>query len=175
MNPKFSQPKVMKLLLVGDSLVDFTSLDVEKTPIKLQIWDSAGQERFRSITRTYYRNADGIMVVFDLTNTSTFKQVSQWFSEISSYAPKHTNIILIANKSDLTDERTVSYEEAKKIADEHNCKYFEVSAKNGENLDEAFKTLVADALENFKKIQAEDPNYVLRPTTDVAKTKKGCC
>jgi Ras-related protein Rab-14 len=113
--------------------------------IKLQIWDTAGQERFRAVTRSYYRGAAGALIIYDITRRSTYNHLSSWLTDARNLTNPNTVIFLIGNKSDLDSQRDVTYEEAKKFADENGLKFVEASAKTGENVEEAF-------LETAKKI-----------------------
>ncbi|ODM86644.1 Ras-related protein Rab-14, partial [Orchesella cincta] len=106
--------------------------------IKLQIWDTAGQERFRAVTRSYYRGAAGALIIYDITRRSTYNHLSSWLTDARNLTNPNTVIFLIGNKSDLDGQRDVTYEEAKKFADENGLKF-------GENVEEAF-------LETAKKI-----------------------
>ena len=101
--------------------------------LKLQIWDTSGQERFRTITRGNYRGADGYMVVFDLTNRKSFSNLEYWLENIETYKTKNACKILVGNKSDLFDEREVSSEEVKNFAERNRMQYFETSAKTNES------------------------------------------
>lgn len=105
--------------------------------IQLQLWDTAGQELFRSVTRGYYRGSAGAIVVFSLTSQDSFASVSQWLQDIKDVARADVVTILIGNKSDLAEERTVTREQAESFAKEHNMEYFETSAKTGEGVIEA--------------------------------------
>lgn len=92
--------------------VEFGSklMKVKNTDLKLQIWDTAGQESFRSITRGYYRSAAAALLVYDITNVQSFKNVSKWLEEARMYGNPNLEVILVGNKSDLEAERKVSYE-----------------------------------------------------------------
>ncbi|XP_028088253.1 ras-related protein RIC1-like [Camellia sinensis] len=100
--------------------VDFKIRTVEQDgkTIKLQIWDTAGQEHFRTISSSYYRGAHGIIVVYDMTNQGSFNNVKQWLREIDRYASENVNKLLVGNKCDLTAPKVVSYETGKAFADE---------------------------------------------------------
>lgn len=91
-------------------------VDVDKKQIKLQIWDTAGQESFRSITRSYYRGAAGALLVYDVTRRETFNHLSRWLEETRYNANPEMTIMLIGNKIDLEDKRVVSYEEGQAFA-----------------------------------------------------------
>ena len=119
--------------------------------IKIQIWDTAGQEMFRSITRSYYRGATVAVVVFDITCYETFKDINKWFEEISYMMSNDKSVvILVGNKSDLSNKRKVTTEEAKKLAAEHGCFYIETSAKSGYNVENIFRITMEKVLENIE-------------------------
>ena len=119
--------------------------------VKMQIWDTAGQESFKSITRSYYRGAIGAVLVFDVTNRESFVNVAKWLEDLSSGASKNIQIILVGNKSDLADSRAISPEEANELASAHNLPYFETSAKTGENVELVFETLARKVVEKIKR------------------------
>lgn len=103
--------------------------------------DTAGQERFRTITSSYYRGAQGIIVVYDMTNPESFANVSKWLQEIDRYAGEETHRLLVGAKCDLEDERKVSQDEAKEFAEQQNLEFIETSSKTQVNVDEAFKLM----------------------------------
>jgi len=119
--------------------VEFGSrtVQINNNPVKLQIWDTAGQEKFRSITRSYYRGAAGALLVFDLTRRETFEHLASWLEDCRKYSSSDITIILIGNKCDL-DQRTVSNQEANDFATKHGLVYLEASAKTAQNVDQAF-------------------------------------
>ena len=139
--------------------VEFGSrtLKIENSSIKIQIWDTAGQESFKSITRSYFRGAIGALVVFDLTARQSFENVSNWLNDIRSGASSNIEILLIGNKKDRSRERQISAEQAKKLADLHRIEYVEVSAKTGENVAEVFEKLAKRVLAGIRsgKIKTE--------------------
>ena len=108
------------------------------TQVKLQIWDTAGQESFRSITRSYYRGAAGALLVYDITRRDTFAHLGQWLDEAKQHAQPNMVILLIGNKNDLEDKRAVSTEEGQAFADEHGLLFMETSAKTAYNVEQAF-------------------------------------
>ena len=95
--------------------VDFKirTMEIDNKNVKLQIWDTAGQERFKNITASYYRGAHGIFVVYDISDTESFKNINNWLIEIEKNANKNVYKILVGNKCDLEDKRTVSYQQGK--------------------------------------------------------------
>ena len=121
--------------------VDFKSKDLiyDGKKIKLQIWDTAGEERYRTITSSYYRGAHAIGIVFDLTKIETFEHVKRWLEDINKYAKENVLKFLIGNKSDLKEKRQITYFDARNYANKMNSIYFEVSAKSSQNINEFFE------------------------------------
>ncbi|XP_062994851.1 ras-related protein Rab-2B isoform X2 [Elgaria multicarinata webbii] len=120
--------------------VEFGSrmVTIENKKIKLQIWDTAGQESFRSITRSYYRGAAGALLVYDITRRETFNHLYSWLEDARQHSSSHMVIMLIGNKSDLESRRAVQKEEAEAFAQEHGMVFMETSAKTAANVEEAF-------------------------------------
>jgi len=119
----------------------FKTLEEKGKKVKLQIWDSSGQERFRSIIPSLYRGAKGIVLVFDVTDVSSFKNVSLWIEEIKKTASEDAQLILVGNKSDLMESREVERIEAQQFAFQNDCLYFETSAKSTENVEFLFQEM----------------------------------
>jgi len=120
----------------------FRTLPIDGKNVKLQIWDTAGQERFRTITSAYYKGADGIVLVYDVTNPASFEDINKfWINEVESYAEKNVELLLIGNKSDLGETKQVSSETGKAYADSKNMEYFEASAKTADHVSSAFLSL----------------------------------
>lgn len=113
----------------------------ETTGADLQIWDTCGEERFRTITRQYYRDTSGVILIFDLTNRNSFEKLASWIEDIGEYGPREVNTIIIGNKADLDDERKTSFNEAYNFANKNNLQYLEVSAKTGNNVGILFENL----------------------------------
>lgn len=120
--------------------VEFGSkmVQIDNKPIKLQIWDTAGQEAFRSITRSYYRGAAGALLVYDVTRRDTFESLATWLEDARQHANPNITIMLIGNKSDLENRRVVSREEGERFARENGLVFLETSAKTAHNVEEAF-------------------------------------
>ena len=123
--------------------VDFKikTLNIDNKKIKLQIWDTAGQDRFKSITSSYYRGAHGIILVYDITDNDSFRNIEKWLGDIERYGLKDVNKLLIGNKCDLTEKRVVEYEKGKQLADNLNIIFIETSAKDSTNINDAFITM----------------------------------
>ncbi|KAM3143777.1 hypothetical protein pb186bvf_004053 [Paramecium bursaria] len=119
----------------------FRTLPIDGKNVKLQIWDTAGQERFRTITSAYYKGADGIVLVYDITNKSSFTSIDRfWINEVESYAEKNVELLLIGNKSD-SDDRVVSVAEALDYANSKKMTHIEASAKTADQVNKAFTQL----------------------------------
>ena len=123
--------------------VDFKvkTLNINDKKIKMQIWDTAGQERFRTVVATYFRGAHGILLLYDVTNKDSFKNLENWLIEIEKNAQEKVLKILIGNKCDLTDDREITTEEGKAFALRNGMEFMETSAKMNTNVTEAFETL----------------------------------
>ena len=115
--------------------------------IKLYIWDTAGQDRFRSITSNYYKGADGIILIYDITKQETFNNVRNWITSIKEEAPAKVVLILVGNKVDDEKNRAVPQSEGEKIADEYNLPFLECSAKSDINVTETFDVLIKKIVE----------------------------
>ncbi len=120
--------------------VDFGSriVDIDGERVKLQIWDTAGQESFRSIARSYYRDAAGALLVYDVTRRETFDHLERWLNDARQFASQHIAITLVGNKCDLTKRRIVKREDAENFAEENGLEYIETSAKSASGVDDAF-------------------------------------
>lgn len=123
---------------------------IDEKQVKLQIWDTAGQESFRSITRSYYRGAAGALLVYDITRRDTFKHLSRWLDEARQHSQSNMVIMLIGNKSDLEHRRAVSTEEGKAFAEEHGLIFMETSAKTAQNVEQAFINTADKIHENIQ-------------------------
>ena len=109
---------------------------------RIQIWDTAGQENFRSITRSYYKNTACAIIVYEISNKKSFENISSWIEECKNTAPKSILMVLVGNKCDLEDNREVTEEEGREFAEKNGMLFFETSAKTGKNVEELFKQSV---------------------------------
>merc|ERR1711977_196232 len=133
--------------------VDFKikNVDVNDKLVKLHIWDTAGQERFKTITSSYYKGAHGIILVYDITDKQTFKDIENWLAEVDKFANENVIKLLVGNKCDLENQRQVSFEEGKELADNLGVKFIETSAKSANNVDKAFFTLANEIKSRVSK------------------------
>ncbi|CAF0963782.1 unnamed protein product [Adineta steineri] len=129
--------------------IDFRNktIVINNKQVKLQIYDTAGQERFRSVAHSYYRDANALLLLYDVASIISFNHVRDWLSEIREYAQSDVIIILIANKVDKANERVVTREMGEKLAKEYEVSYIETSAKTGLNVEFCFKAVSQALLE----------------------------
>ena len=161
---------------------------INEDKVSAQIWDTAGQEKYNALTSSYYKGAKGAIVVYDITQESTFLKVEQFVKDLREKSDKNVYMILVGNKIDLEENRKISKEEGKILADKLKMGFFEVSAKNGTGIEDLFKNLIDNVYEKnnreFKsmasiEIEMEDANKInLIPKNDNnanIKKKKKCC
>ena len=139
--------------------------------VKIQIWDTAGQDRFRSITKNYYKGAHGIILIYDITSRKTYENIKNWVTQIKEEVSDKVNIILVGNKIDDEKNRKVSTEEGEKLAKEIGFDFYETSAKTGINIDSTFNDLVKKTVESFSKTNVKGDKL----NTKKAGSKRGCC
>ena len=170
---------------VGFEFLSF-NVRINKVVIKLQIWDTCGQEVYKSLITGIYRNSSLAIILYSVTNRSTFQHIDTWIKELNQNSTQNIKIILVGNKSDLEKERKVSYEEGEKLKNKHNIDYFiETSAKTGNNaknvLIEAAKILYKEYIliksKDDKNIKEEEENESkkLDKSTSNSQKKKKCC
>jgi len=168
--------------------VDFgiKTINIRSKKIKLQIWDTAGQEKYKAITSSYYKGCHGIILVYDVTNITSFSNINNWFNEISDKVSFTLPKILISNKNDLlknADNQTlvnsVDPLTAQNWASDHSMQFVETSAKDSHNIDQAFSILASIILNtlpvNNKLIENPSPPSIgptssLSPTIDPPNT-----
>ena len=127
------------------------TIQINGKSVKIQIWDTAGQEAFQAITRTYYKGAICALIVYDITRKETFIHVTKWLEEVRNNSSKTITVILIGNKKDLEDKRQVSYEEGEAFAKENGLMFLETSAKTAYNVVESFNLSAQCILNNIQK------------------------
>ncbi|XP_036405567.1 ras-related protein Rab-37-like isoform X1 [Megalops cyprinoides] len=156
--------------------IDFRNkvVTVDNVKVKLQIWDTAGQERFRSVTHAYYRDAQALLLLYDITSKSSFDNIRAWLTEIHEYAQKDVVIMLLGNKSDMANERVIKREEGEKLAREYGVPFMETSAKTGVNVELAFLA-VAKELKHRAVHQPNEPKFQIHDYIESQKEKSSCC
>ena len=164
--------------------VEFKSFSVESDGFvcKLSIWDTAGQEKFRSVSKAYFRNAVGAVLVFSLDDLDSFNELNSWINDLTSLATPNAAILLVGNKADLTDKRSITENEALDFAKRYNVEYIETSAKEGQNVKETFTRLakiIAEKIKN-KEIKGTFQNSATPPISQLngersSKNKSGGC
>ncbi|KAE8720128.1 GTP-binding protein YPTC4 [Hibiscus syriacus] len=126
-------------------------VSIDDRPIKLQIWDTAGQESFRSITRSYYRGAAGALLVYDITRRETFNHLMSWLADARQHGNPDMVVMVVGNKCDLAQRRAVSKEDGEKFAKDNGLLFLETSARTSQNAEEAFIMTAAQILNNIKE------------------------
>lgn len=147
---------------------------VENKLITMQLWDTAGHERYRSITSIYLRNADAAIFMYSISDKATFDSLREWLDMVASNLPEQAVKLLVGNKRDKSDSREVSFEDGSEFANKMNAKFIEVSAKSGEGIED-FIFLLAMELAKISFQPDKQPSNKLGNTTDDNKDKKSCC
>ena len=196
---------LFKLILIGDSCVgksnillkylknqfnenSKTTIGVEfgtkniiinNKRIKIQILDTAGQERYRSITSAYYKGAKGALIVYDITRKNTFDNIDKWITDLKLNGDKNICIIILGNKSDLIDKREINKNDGIKKAEMYKTAFLETSALNGDNISKAFDVLIEQIVINNKNIfQDDNENEIdkgVNLNDEKNNNKKKCC
>ena len=139
--------------------------------IKVQLWDTAGQDRYRTIAKNYYKGSHGILLLYDITKLNSFENIREWIKDIREEVYEKAIIFLIGNKIDKNEERVITTEQGEKLAKEYDLPFFEASAKSGENVDEVFKALYNKISEVYIDIQKEKGAKLKTGN----KKRKKCC
>ena len=122
------------------------TLEIKGKKAKLQIWSTAGQERFKNITASYYRGGNGALVEYDITDRDSFDNLNSWLIEIEINSNKNIYKLLIGNKNDLKDKRKISYQEGKDFANSNGMQFIETSVKTAYKVQEAFELITQELI-----------------------------
>lgn len=153
-NSGVGKTNLLSRLNKGEFNTEFTStigveflthkMQLDNVEVKAQIWDTAGQERFHAMMTTYYRKAVGALLIFDVRDRQSLLSIEKWLDQLLNVAEPGLHAVLVGNKCDLAPpERAVTTEEAQQFAAAHHMQYIETSAKTGQNVEEAFHTVIA--------------------------------
>ena len=135
--------------------IDFQikNLTIDNKKIKVQIWDTAGEERYKVVTKSYFNSSNGFIIIYDITNRESFCNVNNWIEQISTLVGNNVKCILFGNKNDWKHKRNVEAKEGIELAKKFNYKFYETSAKDGNNIEEGFTSLIIDILGDIKSIK----------------------
>ena len=171
---KFSEDKFSENYFASTGIeLKTTSIQIDGKSIKIQLWDTVGQEKYRTMIKNLYLKSQGIIILFDITNETSFINLKNWMSQIKESCGEDIPILLVGNKIDLEDNRVINKERAMEYANNENIEYIEVSSKTGENINKALTSLLqkilkrADSNSNF--------SFTLDAGTVKKKTKHNCC
>ena len=161
-------------------------INLNEEMIKLNLFDTSGQERYQSIATTFYRGSHAALIVYDITNEESFQKVSYWIKQAKEYASEEICLLLIGNKLDLDCNRIVLQKDAVAISRENNMLYFEMSCLNSINIERTFNVLVELLNRNIIKTSVRDESILSNKATRISilshsevtkakKNKKTCC
>ena len=199
MEPESDFDYTIKLLVVGDSSVGKTnfismfienkfnqaymttsgmdlrtsSIEVKNKKIRVQLWDTAGQEKYRAITKNLFLKVQGVLVVYDITNENSFTNLKTWVKSIKEECGKSMQMIIVGNKCDLNDQRVIDKQKALEYAEEEKVEYIETSSKTGENVQKAISQLCEKVLENNE--MGAEFSFTLDASSFAKNNKRKCC
>ena len=150
-----------------------TSIKINGKNIKLQIWDTAGQEKYRALTRSFLIKAQGILALYDITNHTSFDNLQSWLTLIKEECYVDIPVIIVGNKMDLEEKRIVDKEEASEYAKKQNVEFIETSSKTGENVEKTLYMLTEKVLQKIEN--SSDFSFTLDSGTIKKKRNKHSC
>ena len=150
-----------------------TDIQIKNKKIRIQLWDTAGQEKYKSITKNLFLKVMGAIIIYDITSEKSYINCKMWVQMIKEECGSHMQIIIVGNKSDLTDQRKIDEEEVMNYAKEQNTQYIETSCKTGENIRKAVSILCEKIMEN--KEMTDDSSFMLDNSTFLPQKKRKCC
>ncbi|CAB07356.1 Ras-related protein Rab-2A [Caenorhabditis elegans] len=157
----------------------YKDLQIDKYKVRLRVWDTCGQENFRSIIRAYYRNALGALLVYDITCRKSFVHLEQWLSDLRQHGHPEMVIMLIGNKSDLKAVRDVTTEEGEAFAKKNGLTFMETSAKANKHVEKAFVNTAHEIYKKLKLGVIEDDDVKKKKIGIILRSRSGkekkCC
>jgi len=150
-----------------------SSIEVRNKKIKVQLWDTAGQEKYRAITKNLFLKVQGVLIVYDITNENSFSSLKSWVKTIKDECGKQMQMVIVGNKSDLEENRVIDKTIASEFAKEEKIDYIETSCKTGENIQKSISLLCEKVLENTEF--TNDFSFTLDATSFSKKSKRKCC
>lgn len=158
---------------IGAAFHTFTQKINDKS-VTLQIWDTAGHEKYRALGPVYYRNACAGILVYDVTNRRSFENLPQWVQSFRESVNQNVPLFIVGNKVDLEDELQVDVAQGQQFAQESNFRFFSTSALTGFNVNFLFQKVAEEVLENTSHCKVDDPKVTDLNSTNEEGTK-GCC
>ena len=152
--------------------LQYKVLDINGKKVKYLIWDTAGEDRMKTMTYAYYRGCHVVLIVYDVTSKKSFENVTTWVECVDKFAKSNVLRILVGNKTDLEDKRVISKEEGKKLAEENGLKFYEISAKTMNGLVEMFEDVAKEYVQIYE--QKAIKNFQLKKMKET-KAKSRCC
>ena len=152
--------------------LQYKVLDINGKKVKYLIWDTAGEDRMKTMTYAYYRGCHVVLIVYDVTSKKSFENVTTWVECVDKFAKSNVLRILVGNKTDLEDNRVISKEEGKKLAEENGLKFYEISAKTMNGLVEMFEDVAKEYVQIYE--QKAIKNFQLKKMKET-KVKSRCC
>lgn len=145
--------------------------------VTLNIWDTAGQERYRALAPMYFRDANIAILVYAINSKDSFEKLRGWIDNLENNTTIMPHLIIVGNKTDLVEERTVQFNEALEFAEASKATFFECSAKLSEGINELFHTAanIISQMSSENNVQSDQPFQNINDNENQAKTKKGCC
>ena len=141
--------------------------------IKVQLWDTAGQEKYRAITKNLFLKVQGVLIVYDITNENSFSSLKSWVKTIKDECGKQMQMLIVGNKNDLDEQRVIDKNIASEYAKEEKLEYIETSSKTGDNVQKAITMLCEKVLDNTEI--TNDFSFTLDATRMSQKDKSKCC
>ena len=150
-----------------------TKIEIRNKKIRIQLWDTAGQEKYRAITKTLFLKVQGILILYDITKESSFNHLKDWIKSIREECGSQIQLLIVGNKSDLNESRIIEKEKALAYAEEEKIKYIETSSKTGENIQKAISLLCEKIIDNTEI--SGDFSFTIDAGSLSKKNKGKCC